>query len=498
MDDTTVGDGAGSDETGDQGRSASVPAPPGFPPAGNGGGVLPGSPAWAEAGSPTPARPAPPVTPPAGRGLAPGGTAWSQAGQASSGYPPPYWGSPSGRPYYTGMGPVAPFPGPVVRRAPLGARGWVTVVVVAALVGGGLGGLIGAALARNDQQTIVRQFFPNASVLAKPQDVQEVLAKVLPAVVSIDTQAGQAGNGPFGGGGVVEGAGTGMILSPGGEILTNNHVVAGATTVTVTLYGQTKERAAHVVGNDPSNDVALVQIDGGVSGLPTVTLGNSDAAQVGDSVIAIGNALALAGGPTVTTGIVSAKGRTLSAQDPVTSQTENLTGLLQTDAAINPGNSGGPLVNSAGQVVGMNTAVAGDQASGTSNAQAQNIGFALAIDQVKPLIDQLRKGGTVQPSQAYLGVQAQTVTPDLRQTYNLTPTRGAVVGAVSGDPARSAGIQVGDVIVAVDGTEISSADDLVATISNHKPGDRVTLTVVRGSQQLQVPVTLGTRPAGLQ
>jgi S1-C subfamily serine protease len=391
---------------------------------------------------------------------------------------------------------MSPLPGPIVRRAPLGAKGWITVVVLAALVGGGIGGVVGAALARNDQQTIVKQFFPNASVLAKPQDVQEVLAKVLPAVVSIDTQAGQAANGPFGTG-VVSGAGTGMIITPTGEVLTNNHVVAGATTLTVTLYGQTKERTAHVVGTDPSNDVALVQIDGGVSGLPTVTLGNSDAARVGDSVIAIGNALALAGGPTVTTGIVSAKGRTLTAQDPVTSATENLTGLIQTDAAINPGNSGGPLVNANGDVIAMNTAVADNQSGGAGNAQAQNIGFALSINQVKPLIAQMGKGGTVQPSQAFLGVEAQTVTPQLRQTYNLTPTRGAVVGAVTGDPARSAGLQVGDVIVAVDGSQISSSDDLVATISNHKPGDKVTLTVDRGTQQIEVPVTLGTRPSNL-
>ena len=154
-----------------------------------------------------------------------------------------------------------------------------------------------------------------------------------------------------------------MILTADGEILTNNHVVAGATSVTVTLFGQTNALAAHVVGTDPSEDVALVQIDH-ASGLPTVTFGNSGQTQVGDSVLAIGNALALAGGPTVTEGIISAENRSLTAEND-SGQTENLTGLIQTDAAINPGNSGGPLVNAQAQVVGMNTAVA---SSTTGNA----------------------------------------------------------------------------------------------------------------------------------
>jgi serine protease Do len=368
------------------------------------------------------------------------------------------------------------------------------VAAVAALIGGVVGAVVGSSSSGGGQQTVVKQFFPNESVLAKPQDVQAVLAKVLPAVVSIDTEGFQGGAGVFGGS-QVSGAGTGMIITSDGEILTNNHVVSGATSVEVTLYGQTANRSAHVVGTDPANDVALVKIDRDVSGLPTVGLGNSDAVRVGDGVLAVGNALALAGGPTVTEGIVSAEGRSLSASDPVTSSTENLRGLIQTDAAINPGNSGGPLVDSSGRVIGMNTAVAANSGggSGSSNAQAQNIGFALSINQVKPLVDELRQGGVVVPSTAFLGVDAQTVNPRIRQAYGLVPNSGAVVAQVSGQPARAAGLRVGDVITAVDGTKVSSATDLVNSISAHKPGDQVALTVYRGSQVLHLTATLGSR-----
>ncbi len=265
---------------------------------------------------------------------------------SAPGYPYPY-AAPYPSPY------AGPPPVPVVRHT-LQRRTWVWVVVVSAGLAALIGALVGAEVGTNSQQTIVKQFFPNTSALAKPQDVQEILARVEPAVVSIDADSN--GGGSSAGGDVVESAGTGMILTPDGQVLTNNHVVDGATSVTVTLFGQTNALPAHVVGTDPGNDLALVQIDQ-ASGLPTVTLGNSSQTRVGDSVLAIGNALALAGGPTVTEGIVSAEDRSLSAVND-SGQTENLTGLLQTDAAINPGNSGGPLVDSSGKVIGMNTAVA--------------------------------------------------------------------------------------------------------------------------------------------
>jgi putative serine protease PepD len=213
------------------------------------------------------------------------------------------------------------------------------------------------------------------SAYVTPGDTASILAAVEPAVVLIRTELAR-----FGSGGV-SGAGTGMILTSDGEVLTNAHVVNGASRITVTLNGETKTRSAHLLAADTANDVALIQIDG-VSGLPTVTLGDSSTSEVGDDVIAIGDALDLENGFTVTEGIVSALNRSIDAEG------ESLSGLLQTDAAINSGNSGGPLVNAGGQVIGMNTAVAGD---------AQNIGFAIPVDRLKTEIAQLRPTAGLAP-----------------------------------------------------------------------------------------------------
>jgi S1-C subfamily serine protease len=304
------------------------------------------------------------------------------------------------------------------------------------------------------------------------------------------------------GGDFVEAAGTGMILTPQGEVLTNNHVVSGASSVTATLFGQTKSLPAHVIGTDPSRDLALVQIDN-ASNLPTVTLGDSGQTQVGDDVLAIGNALALSGGPSVTQGIVSAENRSLSTQDD-SGKTENLSGLLQTDAAINPGNSGGPLVNAQAQVIGINTAVA---ASSQGNAPTQNIGFAIAIDSVKPQLASLRQGGTGGPgttsptptpaaNTAYMGVTVQSVSPSLQQQDHLTPAAGALVSSVqAGSPADQAGLKTNDVVVSLNGTPISTATALTAALHPLKPGDVVKVGIYRGSAQQTVSVTLGTNPA---
>ncbi len=420
--------------------------------------------------------------------------------------------APLGRPGYPayGGGAVGPptsisrfpypypvLPTPVVVRHSLRRRSWIWVVVVSALLSALVGGLVGAEVGSNSQQTIVKQFFPNESALAKPQDIQEILAKVEPAVVSINANSGSGGAG----GDFVESAGSGMILTSDGEVLTNDHVVAGSTSVTVTLFGQTNALPSHVLGTDPSNDVSLIQIDG-ASNLPTVTLGDSSQTRVGDAVLAIGNALALAGGPTVTQGIVSAEGRTLAAQND-DGQTEQLTGLLQTDAAINPGNSGGPLVNSLAQVVGMNTAVA---SSTTGNAPTENIGFAITVDSVKPLLPQLRKGGTggagtsatpVLPSanSAYMGVTVGPVTPSLQQLDHLTPSSGALIISVEpGSPAQKAALHADDVIVSFNGAVIQSPEDLTAAIHPLSAGDHVVVGLYRGSTRLDVGVTLGARP----
>ena len=414
----------------------------------------------------------------------------------------PHYGPPPGYPAYGGYGPAGgaypypyaypqPFPPARVVRHSLTRRNWLLVVIVTAVLAAAVGSVVGATVGIGTQQTIVKQYFPNRSVLPPAKDVQAILATVEPAVVSIDSQSIQTGGSS---GDFVQAAGTGMILTPQGEVLTNDHVVTGATTVTVSLFGQTKQLSAHVVGTDPGNDLALVQIDN-VSNLPTVTLG--------DSVLAIGNALALAGGPTVTEGIVSALNRSLSAQND-SGQTENLSGLLQTDAAINSGNSGGPLVNAQAQVIAMNTAVA---SSSTGNAPAQNIGFAIPIDLVKPRLAELRRGGpggagnaSPQPTpvanSAFMGVSVGTVTPALQQLDHLTPSSGALVESVqSGSPADKAGLQNNDVIVSFNGTAIQTADSLTAAIHPLKPGDHVSVGLYRGATKMTVSVTLGANPS---
>jgi S1-C subfamily serine protease len=419
---------------------------------------------------------------------------------------PPYGPPPYGPPPY-GMAAWSPAPPPQRVVQTLTRRNWVWVVgvtaIVAALVGAGVGLWVGF----DRQQTVVEKYFPNRSVLAHPTDVQGVLAKVEPAVVSIDTTQFTGGTASGGtGSGEVEGAGTGMILTPDGEVLTNNHVVAGASTVTVTLFGQTKALSAHVIGTDPTQDVALVQIDG-AHGLPTVSLGDSDSTQVGDDVVAIGNALALQGGPTVTEGIVSAVGRSLSARSEVSGADEHLSGLLQTDAPINPGNSGGPLVDSDAQVVGMNTAVA--QSAG-GNAPAQDIGFAIAINTIKPLLPGLLTGGTggtgAKPgggsgtsgpvaNTSYLGVVVENVTATTARAQGLSTTSGAlVVGLAKGGPAAGAGIRTGDVIVAVDGAAVADVAALVKDLASHSPGDTVTIGIDRDGRRSTLPVTLTDAP----
>jgi len=288
-------------------------------------------------------------------------------------------------------------------------------------------------------------------------DVKGILAKVEPSVVDIVAQSRRG-----------TGEGTGIIISPDGYILTNAHVVSGASTVTVSTSSSSRALTATVVGADDAHDVALIKVTDGAGNLPAAELGRSADVTVGDDVVAIGNALGLRGDPTVTRGIVSALNRTV----------ENLTGMIQTDAAINPGNSGGPLVNSAGQVIGINTAVAADG--------AQNIGFAIPIDRAKALADRLRAGQGPAPT-AFLGVST-TDTAD--------GSGGAqVVDVVAGGPAQKGGLAVGDLIVTFDGKPVATADALSGLVQAHQPGDTVQVVVERNGASRTVTVTLGTKPA---
>jgi S1-C subfamily serine protease len=292
--------------------------------------------------------------------------------------------------------------------------------------------------------------------------------------VSGSTQA------PFGGG-RTESAGSGMIIDDEGLVLTNAHVVNGANSIQVTL-ADGRDIAADFVGASSSDDVALIRLRD-TSDLSPVELGNSDELQVGDSVVAVGNALNLGATPTVTTGIVSALNRTIEAES------QTLENLIQTDAAINRGNSGGPLVDANGRVIGVNTAIAAD---------GQNIGFALSINEVKAIVDSVRKGGGDQ-SIAFLGVRTASiadVSAAVLERLNIDLDEGAFVQSVEpGTAAQEAGLEAGDVITEVDGTAVPTAAALTEAIQDHDPKDRVRITYVRDGASRTVTVTLGSKAA---
>ncbi len=429
--------------------------------------------------------------------------------------PPPPGATPSGStpPFGTAAAPTSPFtypsppvdptvPGgaptgaPTEPRAPGRFRAWLPVAVVAALIGGGIGAGVTAIADNNNGSSAGNAVIhesnasPGAAVLSGNVTIPQLVDKVIPAVVSIDVKSNGA-----------EDEGTGMIITSSGEVVTNNHVIelysegGGTGTITVTEYGQTKALPSTLIGYDQTKDVALLKINNG-SNLPTVTFGDSSKAVVGDSVVAIGNALGLAAGtPTVTQGIVSALGRTVTAGG-IGTQTETLQNMIQTDAAINSGNSGGPLIDTAGQVIAMNTAVAGTSSDGTSS---QNIGFAIPVAQIESLLPQLQKGGQSGNGGGYLGVDITTLTPALRQQYGFTPTSGAVVlSVVTGSPAAKAGLVQGDVIVDIDGTAITSSEDLQKAVQKGKPGQSVTITYYVGDSKRTTTATLGNQAQAQQ
>ena len=315
-------------------------------------------------------------------------------------------------------------------------------------------------------------------------DAQAVAAKVTPAVVDINVivSGGSA-------------AGTGMILTSGGEVLTNNHVVEGATSIKVTVGGGTGSYTAHVLGTDPVADVALIQLEG-ASGLSTVALADSSTVVVGEPVVAIGNRLGQGGAPAVTSGSVTDLGVSITAQTRPGSA-EQLSSLIQTDASISPGDSGGPLVNSAGQVIGMITA-------GSSQGRRQSStteGFAITSNAALAVVNQVRSGqssGTVSVGQpGYIGVQAQDLTAARAARLGLDVSSGAlIVSVVAGSPAEAAGIAQGSVITAINGTAVDSVTKLGALIKVHKPGDRIQVTWLdQGGGRHTATLTLTSGPA---
>jgi serine protease Do len=306
---------------------------------------------------------------------------------------------------------------------------------------------------------------------------QELVAQVAPAVVSIVVET-VAYN--FFQQAVPEtGAGSGMVVSPDGYIVTNNHVVEGAQKVTVTL-GDGSVYAATIVGTDAQTDLAVVKIDANNLSYLHVLSNSLEQLEVLDSVVAVGNALALPGGPTWTTGVVSNLGRSIEEENGVV-----LNDIIQTDAAINPGNSGGPLLNEAGQVIGINVAIA---------SNAENIGFAISTDTIVPIVEDLIAEGKVM--RPWLGVSVITVTATVEQYYNLAVDAGALIVSVSsGSPADDAGLRSGDVITEMDGEDITTAAELSLDIASHQIGDQVEIGYYRGDAQESVTATLEEYPS---
>lgn len=313
--------------------------------------------------------------------------------------------------------------------------------------------------------------------------IAEVASKVSESVVSIVTSTKVRSY--FGGSYDSSAAGTGVIVTGDGYILTNKHVIDGATTITVILDDGTTYENVEVAATDPLNDIAFLKVKD-VSDLKAATLGDSKTITVGQQVIAIGNALGEYQN-TVTSGIISGTGRSVTASDSSGYNTETLSDMIQTDAAINSGNSGGPLVNAAGEVIGINTA---------TSTSAENMGFAIPVSSVKGMLAQLVEKGTAE--RAYIGVYSVEITPEVATAYNLPVTSGSYIysassysAIVSGGPADKAGLKDKDIVLAINGVKVGAAGSISSLIGEYKPGDTVQLTVLRGGEEIAINVTLG-------
>jgi S1-C subfamily serine protease len=363
-------------------------------------------------------------------------------------------------------------------RAMLTASLLAVALLVALLVAGCSGGTTSASNKPG-------QPAPTVAVPAAAIDLQQTVVNVIqtvqPSVVEIQSSGAQGGA-----------IGSGEVYDGSGHIVTNDHVVAGFQSYQVILANGHK-LTAQLVGEAPNDDLAVLQVS--QTGLQPINLGDSNKVLVGQFVLAIGSPLGLQ--QSATFGIVSALDRT--ASEAPSGPAGTLTGLIQTSAPINPGNSGGALVNLQGQLVGIPTLAAADPQSGTA---ASGIGFAIPVNRVKFIADQLIKNGHVaNTGQGFLGVVGVSVTPSLAQANNLPVDHGVLVTDFAPDesgqsPAQKAGLQQGDIIIAVNGTEVDTDQDLSGALLSLAPGTQIKLTVARGSGQRQVNVTLGERPAG--
>jgi len=367
--------------------------------------------------------------------------------------------------------------GPLVRSAPFLALSLGLLLMLSGCGGGSVFGTVPTTISPASagsttllQATSTAAAAPSSGVVL--YDVSELVKQVRPGVVAV-TETGVTYD-MFRRRVETEGQGTGIVIDDQGHILTNYHVISGAESVGV--YAEDgRERSARVIFGDPATDIALLEVED-TEGLVPLVFGDSDAMEVGDPVIAMGNALGLdATSPTVSVGIVSALGRSIE-----TSQA-TLEDLIQTDAAINSGNSGGPLLNAAGEVIGINTAIA---------SGAENIGFSISINSVKGEIARALSGIGV----PFIGVTTIANSPELAQRYRLAASEGLIVTSVlPTGPASEAGLEAGDIILAVEGTTVAAEEDLDAAIAAAGAGQAVTLTIVRGRQSGDVEVVVAER-----
>ncbi len=325
----------------------------------------------------------------------------------------------------------------------------------------------------------------SSSFSEESASIEDVANKLSPSVVSIVTKS-QSSYGRYSISRETQRAGTGIIVSSNGYILTNKHVVDGASTVSVVLYDGTSYGSAEVIATDPLNDIAFLKIDG-ADNLTAAELGDSKTLNIGQQVIAIGNALGQYQN-SVTSGIISGTNRTITASSSDSStDTETLTDMIQTDASINSGNSGGPLVNAKGQVIGINTAV---------DSSAQGIGFAIPIGAAKGMLSEILETGSAK--RAYIGVSYVQVTPEVAKEYNLSVNKGAYVysesgsAVVSGSPAAKAGIKDKDIITKINGVEVGIKGSVASLTAEYRAGDTIKITILRDGEEKELQVQLGS------
>jgi S1-C subfamily serine protease len=431
-------------------------------------------------------------------GTQPQGDSWQQP---APGVPPsaagarPAWGSPVATPPPAYSAPVQPATsGSSKRRTGAGVGTVVTASLLSAVLAAGgtavvldrTGALdrgVTQSPAGSTQQTGAQQ----PVTIDESSAVIDAAAKAGPAVVKITTTIGAGDTSPFGAPSLESGVGSGVIYDANGWILTNRHVVEDANDDQVQVeLKDGRQFVGRVYGIDTLTDLAIIKVD--EPDLPVAEIGSSDGLKIGQLVVAIGSPLGTYSF-SVTSGILSGKGRDIQVDSG-----QRITNLLQTDAAINPGNSGGPLVDATGAVVGINTAVATD---------SSGIGFAIPIDIARPIMDQAVAGEAL--TRPWIGIRFETIDQKVKAAYDLTVDNGAYVSTgtangsavVEDSPAAKAGVQDGDVILSINGIQIDQEHPLDALLVQFKPDDAVTLEVLRDGTQLQLTVTLGTRPGNL-